>query len=205
MEKISKVGTNFEELIDEICNENKLTKEDIVYKEGEKKKALFKKETIEAIVYKKEDIYNLAKEFLKETINNLGIEVNFELKKEDDRVTIKMYSDNNNIIIGHNGNTLKSLETLVRQKILIETGIHFIISLDVENYKDKKISRIERLAKQTAREVRRSKIDASLDNMNAYERRIVHNVLTNFKGVTTKSEGEEPNRHVVISYVNEKE
>lgn len=203
MEKISKVGTNFDDLIEEICNENKLNKDEIVYREGEKKKSLFKKETVEAIVYKKDEIYGLAKDFLKEIINNLGIEVNFELKKEDERVTIKMYSDNNNIIIGHNGNTLKSLETLVRQKILLETGIHFIISLDVENYKDKKILRIERLAKQTAREVKRTKIDASLENMNAYERRIVHNVLTNFKGITTKSEGEEPNRHVIISYVKE--
>ena len=121
----------------------------------------------------------------------------------EDRTVIKMYSNNNNILIGHNGNTLKALETLVRQKIQLETGVYFVISLDVENYKDKKIARIERLAKNIAREVRKTKVETHLENMNAYERRIVHNILTDFKGVTTKSEGEEPNRHVVISATKE--
>ena len=109
-----------------------------------------------------------------------------------------MYSNNNNILIGHNGNTSKALEKLVRQKIQLETGMFFIISLDVENYKDKKISRLERLAKQTAREVKRTHIDVHLENMNSYERRIIHNALTNNKQVYTESEGEEPNRYVVI-------
>lgn len=199
MEKITKTGKNYDETLELILTENKLTKDEIISKAGEKKKALFKGETVEVIVYKKDDIYTLAKEFLTEVITNLGLEVSFELKTQDDRVVIKMYSDNNNILIGHNGNTLKALETLVKQKIQTETGIFFVISLDVENYKDKKISRIERLAKQLAKDVVKTKTAVKMENMNAYERRIVHNALTNFKGVTTKSEGEDPNRHVVIT------
>lgn len=199
MEKISKTGKVFEDTLNEILEENNLTREEVIYTTGEVKKGLFKGETTEVIVYKKEDIYAFAKEFLKEIINNLGLEVTFETRKQEDRTIIKMFSDNNSILIGHNGNTIRSLETLVRQKIQLETGVYFVISLDVENYKDKKAARIERLAKQTAKEVARTKVAASLENMNAYERRIVHNILTNFKGVTTKSEGEEPNRHVVIS------
>ena len=54
------------------------------------------------------------------------------------------------------------------------------------------------MAKKIAREVRSTKVEATLENMNSFERRIVHNVLTDFKGVTTISEGEEPNRHVII-------
>ena len=83
-------------------------------------------------------------------------------------------------------------------------GRYPYIILDVENYKEKKISNIERLAKRVAREVSKTKVDAALENMNSYERRIVHNILTNYKHVTTTSEGEEPNRHVVIKYVEEK-
>lgn len=203
MEKITKTGKNFDETLTSLLEENNLTKEEVVYKKGETKKALFKGETTEVIIYKKSDIYDVAKTFLKEIINNLGLEVSFEVITKDDRTVIKMYSDNNNILIGHNGNTLKSLETIVKQKIQNETGIYFVITLDVENYKDKKIARIERLAKQTAREVSKTKVSVKLENMNAYERRIVHNVLTNFKGVVTKSEGEEPNRHVVISATKE--
>ena len=199
MEKIIKSAKTFEEAIEEICSENNLNQDDIVYTKNEVKKGLFKSSQIEVVAYKKEDIYSFIKEYLKEVINNLGLDVSFEIKKQDDRVVIKMYSDNNNLLIGHNGNTISALENLVRQKVLVETDIHFAISLDVENYKDKKVARLERLAKSTARDVLKTKSPAHMENMNAYERRIVHNALTNFKGVTTKSEGEEPNRHVVIS------
>lgn len=198
MEKIIKTGKVFEDTLETILTENNLTKDEVFYIKGEVKKALFKGETVEVIVYKKEEIYNLVKEYLNEIISNLGLEVTFELKKQDDNTIIKMYSNNNSILIGHNGNTLKALEVLAKQKVQIETGVSFRIMLDVENYKDKKIARLERLAKQVAKDVARSKVAASLENMNAYERRIVHNVLTNFRGVTTKSEGEEPNRHIVI-------
>lgn len=203
MEKISKIGKIFEETLNEILEEYNLTKDEVVYTTGETKKGLFKGETTEVIVYKKEDIYSLAKNYLKEVIENLGLEISFEMKKQDDKAIIKMYSNNNNILIGHNGNTLRALEILVKQKIQLETGIYFVISLDVENYKDKKVARIEREAKKIAKEVARTKIAAHLEKMNAYERRIVHNVLSNFKGVTTKSEGEEPNRHVVISAIKD--
>lgn len=203
MEKIVSSGKDLEQVLENILNENNLSKEEIVYHYTTEKKGLFKNEVIEVSVYKKEDIYEDIKKFLKEVINNLGLEVSFELKKKDTQNVIVMYSNNNNILIGHNGNTLKALENIVRQKILLETGIYFIVSLDVENYKDKKDERIERLAKKLAREVEKSKIAVHMENMNAYERRIVHNILANNKKVTTKSEGEEPNRHVVINPIEE--
>ena len=140
----------------------------------------------------------IAREFLKEIIENIGLEVSFETTTKDERTTIKMYSNNNPIVIGKNGHTLKALENLVKQKIQNDTGIFYKINLDVSNYKEKIQKSIERLAKNTAREVAKTKIPVALDNMTSYERRIVHNVLTDFKGVKTESEGEEPNRHVVI-------
>ena len=79
------------------------------------------------------------------------------------------------------------------------------IILDVENYKDKQQARLERLAKSLAREVVKTKIEVKMDNMNAYERRIVHSILSNNSKVQTISEGEEPNRHVIIKPVNNKE
>ena len=60
-----------------------------------------------------------------------------------------------------------------------------------------------KVAKRIAKEVMRTKIDVELDNMNSYERRIIHNALSNFKNITTTSEGEEPNRHIVIRYKKE--
>ena len=198
MEKIIKDGKETELVLEEILTENNLTKDEIVYTSHDKKGKLFQGNLKEVTVYKKTDINNSIKEFLKEIIEKMGLEVSFEVVTKDERTTIKMYSNNNPIIIGKNGHTLKALETLAKQKIQNDTGIFYKINLDVSNYKEKIQKSIERLAKNTAREVAKTKIPVALDNMTSYERRIVHNVLTDFKGVKTESEGEEPNRHVVI-------
>ena len=198
MEKIIKDGKVTEEVLEEILAENNLTKDEIVYTSHDKKGKLFQGTLKEVTVYKKTDINDAIKEFLKEIIENMGLEVSFETTTKDERTTIKMYSNNNPIIIGKSGHTLKALETLAKQKIQNDTGIFYKINLDVSNYKEKIQKSIERLAKTTAREVAKTKIPVALDNMTSYERRIVHNVLTDFKGVKTESEGEEPNRHVVI-------
>ena len=198
MEKIIKDGKVTEEVLEEILAENNLTKDEIVYTSHDKKGKLFQGTLKEVTVYKKTDINDAIKEFLKEIIENMGFEVSFETTTKDERTTIKMYSNNNPIIIGKSGHTLKALENLVKQKIQNDTGIFYKINLDVSNYKEKIQKSIERLAKTTAREVAKTKIPVALDNMTSYERRIVHNVLTDFKGVKTESEGEEPNRHVVI-------
>ena len=116
----------------------------------------------------------------------------------DDVYNIKMFSDNNPILIGKNGQTLKSLEILIKQKFLKDWNMYLKVNLDVEDYKEKRIAYLEKLAIRTAKEVRDTKIDVTLDNMNSYERRIIHNKLTDFKGITTTSEGEEPNRHIII-------
>ena len=198
MEKIIKDGKETELVLEEILTENNLTKDEIVYTSHDKKGKLFQGTLKEVTVYKKTDINDAIKEFLKEIIENMGLEVSFETTTKDERTTIKMYSNNNPIIIGKSGHTLKALETLAKQKIQNDTGIFYKINLDVSNYKEKIQKSIERLAKTTAREVAKTKIPVALDNMTSYERRIVHNVLTDFKGVKTESEGEEPNRHVVI-------
>ena len=128
----------------------------------------------------------------------MGLEVSFESSIKEKQINIKMYSNNNAILIGKNGQTLSALTTIVKQFVYNQIGLYPYINLDVENYKDKQIYYLEKLAKNIAREVRNTKQEVVMENMNSYERRIVHNVLTNFKGVITESEGEEPNRHVIV-------
>lgn len=198
MEKIIKEGKEVDVILEEILNDNNLSKDEIIYTVSDKKGKLFQGNLKEVTVYKKETINNEIKNYLKEIIENMGLEVSFELSTKDERTTIKMYSNNNPILIGKNGQTLKALETLAKQKIQNETGIHYKITLDVSNYKDKIKRNLERLAINTAKEVVKTKIPVALDNMTSYERMIIHNKLTDFKGVKTESEGEEPNRHIVI-------
>ncbi len=198
MEKIIKEGKEVDVILDEILSESNLTKDEIIYTVNDKKGKLFQGNLKEVTVYKKETINNEIKNYLKDLVENMGLEVSFEMNTKDERTTIKMYSNNNPILIGKNGQTLKALETLAKQKIQNETGIHYKITLDVSNYKDKIKRNLERLAITTAKEVLKTKIPVALDNMSSYERMIIHNKLTDFKGVKTESEGEEPNRHIVI-------
>lgn len=182
----------------------KITEEEAYIKEEEIKGKLFKATTYKCSVIKYSDIADFIKNKLNELLNNMNLEVKFETNVRNEQINIKMYSDNNNILIGRNGQTLMAIQTILRQIVHNEIGIYPYILLDVENYKEKKISQLERNAKKIAHEVQKTKIDVSLDNMNSYERRIIHNALANFKNISTLSEGEEPNRHIVIRYKEDK-
>ncbi len=198
MKSIVKEGKTKEEVLESIISENNLEENTYVYSVKEQKGKLFKNASIIVEVYTYEEIINYIKEILNEILVKMGIETTFESQIRDNTMKIKMYSNNNPILIGKNGQTLKALESILKQIIFNITGTYPYISLDVENYKDKQIYYLEKLAKNVAREVRNTKVEAKLDSMTSYERRIVHNVLTDFKGVYTESVGEAPNRYIVI-------
>ncbi len=191
-------GKTLESTLEKSFSELNVTEEEVVYRSEEIKGTLFKSSSIKVSIIKLVDVQEFIKDYLKELLTAMNLEVNFEAKIRNKQINIKMYSNNNSILIGKNGQTLRALQTIVKQVVYNKIKMNIYLLLDVENYKDKQKYYIERLAKKTAREVSQTKIEASLENMNSYERRIVHNVLTDFKGVITKSEGEEPNRYVVI-------
>ena len=159
---------------------------------------MFGKSNIVVEAITKNDLLEYIKEYITELLSNMGFDVSLETKIRDDSIYVKIYSNNNAILIGKNGNTLKALETIVKQRVNSDLKIHIYLILDVENYREKQEKRLIHLAKSLAKEVTKTKLEVHLENMNAYDRRIIHNALTNFKGIKTESEGEEPNRHIVI-------
>lgn len=188
----------FEEALEKALVKLNANQSEVVYKKEEMTGKLFKSSSVKVTVATKREILNQIKAYLKQLVEGLGLKIELESNIREDSYNIKMFSDNNPILIGKNGQTLKALETLIKQKLLKDWKIYFKINLDVEDYKEKRIDYLEKLAVRTAREVRSTKIDATLENMNSYERRIIHNKLTDFKGIITTSEGEEPNRHIII-------
>ena len=154
MEIIKKEGKELESILESICEEYKVSKDDFYYHYTESKTGLFgKNSVINVEVILKSELLNFIKEYLEELLTNMGLNVNFESKLREDVMYVKIYSDNNPVLIGKGGNTLKALENIVRQKVNTEFGVRPYISLDVENYREKQQKRIERLAKNIAREL----------------------------------------------------
>lgn len=191
-------GKNRDDVFVKALEDLKVQENEVLFKEEKTKGKLFKAESFKFTIIKLTDIQASIKNYLNEILSLMGLEVSFESSIKEKQINIKMYSNNNAILIGKNGQTLSALTTIVKQFVYNQIGLYPYINLDVENYKDKQIYYLEKLAKNIAREVRNTKQEVVMENMNSYERRIVHNVLTNFKGVITESEGEEPNRHVIV-------
>ena len=197
MKKYEYEAKTYDEALAKAINELNTTKDNLIVKTLEEKNGLLKIEVI-----KHNDLVNYVKEVLNEITTNMGVESNLEIRKRDNNLMIKIFSNHNAVLIGKNGNTIHALQTLIRQIIYNAVdNSDLIITLDVENYKEKRISNIERLAKRIAKEVMATKTEAKLDSMNSYERRIVHAALADNPNITTESTGEEPNRCVVIKYV----
>ncbi len=171
--------------------------EDLYIKEIEVKNGLFNKK-VEIEVIKKRDVSDHIKDLVKEIVTNMGLTCNLEVKKRENGLNITILADNNSILIGKNGRTLDALTSIIKHSVTNEIGEFYPFTLDVGEYKQAREQRLERVAKKTAREVAISKVAAKLEPMNSYERRIVHEALANNKKVITESEGEEPNRCVVI-------
>ena len=191
-------GKTLEDVKEEALKSLGVSESEVYFYVTKTKGGLLKKEVITLHVITRDDLVDYVKDFLKGITKDMGLDVSFESKVRDEQITIKMYSDNNNILIGKEGKTLQALTTLVKQVIYNKIGEYPYILLDVENYKEKNEERLIRSAKKIAKEVAKTKVEAELENMNSYQRRLIHNALTDFKGVYTESVGGEPNRHIVI-------
>ncbi len=196
-------GKTLDDAIEKATSELVISKTEFIYKTEDIKGGLFKSGGVKISVVLLNDILSFIKNELEEILNKMGIECSYETKIRDNKISLEMFSNNNAMLIGKGGKTLASLQHILSQMIYNKINMYPYFSLDVENYKEKQEINLERLAKKIATEVVNTKIDAVLENMNSYERRIVHNYLSDFKNIYTISEGEEPERHIVIKYKEE--
>ena len=195
-------GKNEEEVLNKALKELNASSSEVYYKVDEEVTGtLFKSKKYTINIVLKEQIVEYVKSYLKEVTELMGIKVEFETQKRENFIKVKMISDNNAILIGKNGRTMSALQTLIVQSIQSKTGLRVNVILDASEYREKQHHNIERLAVKLAKDVVRTGIEVKMDRMNSFERRLVHNRLSEFKGVTTISEGEEPNRCVVIKPV----
>ena len=195
-------GKTEEQVIFDALKELNVKEDEMIKEIKEEEKGLLKKKKYNLNVVLKSDIINYSKELIKEITHLMGIEVNMETIRKTDQINIILHSENNNLLIGKNGKTLKALQYILKQSLLNKTNMTININVDVENYKENRKKHIERLAKKLAKEVLKTNEEIKMTSMNSYERRLVHEVLKNFKNIKTESEGEEPNRSVVIKKID---
>ena len=195
-------GKNQEEVINSALKDlNASTNEVYTNVKEEITGSIFKSKKYKVEVILKEDLVEYIKNYLKEITDLMGLKVQFEVQKRENFIKVNMICDNNAILIGKNGRTMSSLQVLIRQAVQTKCEQRINIIWDASDYKEKQQRNIERLAIRLAKDVRKTGVEVKMDSMNSFERRLVHNKLTDFKGVTTISEGEEPNRCVVIKPV----
>ena len=149
-----------------------------------------------------------AVKFLKEVFASMNMEVNVEATVEESEgektISIDLSGSEMGVLIGKRGQTLDSLQYLVSLVVNKEKEDYIRVKVDTENYRARRKATLEKLAKNIAAKVKSTRKPVALEPMNPYERRIIHSALQGDRYVTTKSEGEEPNRRVVISLKREK-
>lgn len=197
MNKYYYEGKTKEAAIELALEELKVTEEDLIINETEEKSGLLKK-SVKIEVLNINEVITFIKETINEIAKNMSVEANLEVRRRENNISVTIFSDNNSILIGKNGKNIAALQLLVRQMVNSKLKNPLGIILDVGNYKEKRVKNIEYLAKKLAREAYKTKTEVTMDSMNSYERRIVHEVLSKDKYVYTESIGEEPNRKVVI-------
>lgn len=140
------------------------------------------------------------KAYLEGIIQAIGVEAKMELRTVNDGAEIYYHveSEHNAILIGRDGRTLLAIQFLLRNYLNIFIDGHVVISLDIGNYNENRRKQLEILATKTAKEVAQTRIAVKLEPMNAFDRRIVHTKLAEWRDVTTESEGEGDERALVI-------
>jgi len=191
-------GKTLEEAKEKAFAELNASEDELFIRETEEAKGFLKAKKIKLEIITKDDVIKFSKEYIIEIAKAMKATVNIEAKKREHFIQINMFSDNSSILIGRGGKTLEPIQTMIKSSIFNTTGFRTNVVVDVEDYKEKQLQRIEYLARKSANEVKATGNETKLDAMNSYERRIVHEEVSKVEGITTVSEGEEPNRYIII-------
>lgn len=149
-----------------------------------------------------EEQAELAMDFLEGLLERMGMDVDMEQHLVDGVMYVDLLGgvdpEGMGLLIGRHGQTLEALHEIVRSAVQRKTGERCRVVIDVEDYRKRRRSQLAERAGEAARRVRRTGKQESLEPMNPFERKIVHDAASEVGGVETASEGEDPRRRVVI-------
>lgn len=142
------------------------------------------------------------REVLNAIFEKLGIaaEITMTVDEAEKVMNVVITGDDTGDIIGKRGQTLDAIQYLISIIVNKKQDNYYRVKLDTNNYRERRQKTLENLAKNVAGKVKKTRRKVALEPMNPYERRVIHSYLQSDRFVTTKSEGEEPNRRVVVYY-----
>ena len=141
---------------------------------------------------------DVAGDYLERLLDILDVDGDIDLDVEGDRASVAIVGGNLGTLIGPDGATLEALQELTRLAVAQDTGVRSRLMLDVGGFRAKRRTDLTALAGEAARRVAQSRQPERLSPMNPFERKVVHDVIAGVGGVHSESEGEEPNRRVVV-------
>lgn len=216
MEKIEKTAATVEEALDAALEELGVSEQeadvDIVQEPKGGLLGLGSKEAVVRVSLKKaadeisedelDEQADIAADFLQDLLDKMDLDADVEPHFVDGIMYVEIWGaegdDEMGILIGRHGSVLDGMQELVKVIVGHRTGTRCRLVVDVEDYQKRRRSRLVSKAKDAAKRAQRSGKPEKLEPMNAFERKIVHDVISSIRGVESESEGEEPDRRVVV-------
>lgn len=143
------------------------------------------------------------KRYLEAMLQAMNINYQLEVRSpNENEIYYNIHTEENPLLIGVKGKTLDAIQILVRNLLQTYTKENLIVNVDIGDYREHHKYQLEVLATKTAKEVAKTKIAVKLKPMTSFERRIIHNKLSEWRDVYTESEGEGAERAIVIKPKN---
>ena len=161
--------------------------------------------SVEIEAYCEKDVENFIVSYVQQYFDNAQLDGQVDIENDNGFYRITVNTSNNAILIGKAGKTLQAFNRLVKAAARAEFKKRVGLLIDVNGYKEDRYEKITKMAIRVAKDVRRTKIDATLDPMPADERKAIHNALANMEDITTQSTGEGATRRLQILYSPGKE
>jgi spoIIIJ-associated protein len=145
-----------------------------------------------------EEVATTAKDFVEGLLEAMGLEAEVRTTVESDNVFIDVTGEGLGILIGRRGQALEALQEVARTAVQRRLRARIRLLIDVEGYRARRRSSLADYARQIAERAKARGTEIELEPMTAYERKVVHDAVAEIEGATSFSEGEEPNRKVVV-------
>ncbi len=197
MKSVEITANSFEEALEQALEELGLDKSQVEAEKVKETGLIRKKITVK--VTQKVTGATMVSDFVNGIIQKMNINCAAEVEEKEDAFYINLTGEDTGVLIGYRGDVLDALQYLSLLVVNKNNPDNKRLVIDGENYREKRIATLSKLAKKIAFRVAKSHKAESLEPMNPFERRIIHSALHDDRFVTTESHGEEPNRYIVIS------